>query len=121
MAVGRLSCFHSGCCGGIPTDLPWGLDLGDGVPRHPTQLYEAAFHAVAAGLLLVAGRRRWWPTGLFQLYLFGYAAFRFATEPLRGEPTYAALTLYQWAALGIAAAMVGVLSRRVPVASTAVG
>lgn len=112
VAVGRWSCFHSGCCAGIPTGLPWGVDFGDGVPRHPTQLYESAFHAAAAAALLVAGRRGWWPSGLFQSYLLAYAGFRFATEALRGEPLVAGLTAYQWASLAIGAAMAGVLWTR---------
>jgi phosphatidylglycerol:prolipoprotein diacylglycerol transferase len=114
VAVGRLSCFHSGCCSGVPTGLPWGVDFGDGVPRHPTQLYEAAFHALAAIALVAAGRGRWWPSGLFQLYLLAYAGFRFASEPLRGEPLVAGLTLYQWAALPIGAAMAAVSWSRRP-------
>lgn len=47
-AVGRIGCFLNGCCYGRPTDLPWGVvfpRLGDGLPRHPTQLYEAGFLA----------------------------------------------------------------------------
>jgi phosphatidylglycerol:prolipoprotein diacylglycerol transferase len=110
IAVGRLACFWSGCCAGIP--VWWGADFGDGVPRHPTQLYEAAFHGVATAVLLIAGRRAWWPTTLFQRYLLAYAAFRFATEWLRGEPTWAGLTWYQWASLGIGAAMLAVLRSR---------
>ena len=27
---------------GLPTAAPWGMDFGDGIPRHPTQLYEIA-------------------------------------------------------------------------------
>jgi len=28
---------------GTPTNLPWAVNFGDGIPRHPTQLYEIAF------------------------------------------------------------------------------
>ena len=28
---------------GTPTSLPWAINFGDGIPRHPTQLYEVAF------------------------------------------------------------------------------
>ena len=34
---------------GTPTALPWGVDFGDGVPRHPVQLYEAATMAAFFG------------------------------------------------------------------------
>src|SRR3954466_11854781 len=48
VAIGRLACFSAGCCYGKATRLPWAVRFGDGVPRHPTQLYEFAFHAAAA-------------------------------------------------------------------------
>lgn len=28
---------------GLPTSVPWGIDFGDGIARHPVMLYEAAF------------------------------------------------------------------------------
>ena len=40
LAVGRLACLVGGCCYGVATTLPWAMDFGDGVRRHPTQLYE---------------------------------------------------------------------------------
>lgn len=46
IAIGRMGCFLTGISDntyGIPTNLPWGINFGDGVPRHPTQLYEIAF------------------------------------------------------------------------------
>ena len=57
IAIGRLGCFHAGCCHGTPTTLPWGVDFGDGVARHPTQLYESAFHLSAAIVLWQLQRR----------------------------------------------------------------
>ncbi|MEN3112220.1 prolipoprotein diacylglyceryl transferase [Uliginosibacterium paludis] len=46
LAIGRVGCFlaglNDGTCG-VATSLPWGLDFGDGMPRHPAQLYEIAF------------------------------------------------------------------------------
>src|SRR5207244_3468250 len=45
VAVGRIGCCLSGLedfTYGTPTTLPWGHDFGDGVLRHPVQLYESA-------------------------------------------------------------------------------
>ena len=53
VAVGRLGCFSAGCCYGRPTGMGWGVDFGDGILRHPTQLYESAFHATMLVVLLV--------------------------------------------------------------------
>ncbi len=49
IAIGRIGCFLAGLGDhtyGNPTALPWGVDFGDGVPRHPT--------AVVAFLILLA-------------------------------------------------------------------
>lgn len=46
IAIGRIGCFLTGLADntyGIPTNLPWGIDFGDGLRRHPTQLYEIIF------------------------------------------------------------------------------
>ncbi|PLZ10369.1 prolipoprotein diacylglyceryl transferase, partial [Fischerella thermalis] len=45
-AIGRIGCFLTGLSDrtyGIATTLPWGVDFGDGIRRHPTQLYEIIF------------------------------------------------------------------------------
>src|ERR1041384_2104551 len=44
IAVGRLGCFFAGLRDytyGTATALPWGVDFGDGIHRHPVQLYES--------------------------------------------------------------------------------
>lgn len=46
IAIGRIGCFLTGLSDntyGTPTNLPWGVDFGDGIPRHPTQIYEVIF------------------------------------------------------------------------------
>ncbi|HET6399025.1 MAG TPA: prolipoprotein diacylglyceryl transferase family protein, partial [Candidatus Thermoplasmatota archaeon] len=61
IATGRLGCFLTGLedrTHGSATALPWGVDFGDGVARHPTQLYEAAFVLLVAWLLLPTVARR---------------------------------------------------------------
>ena len=44
VVVGRWGCFFAGLgdeTHGSPSTLPWAVDLGDGVLRHPVQLYES--------------------------------------------------------------------------------
>jgi phosphatidylglycerol:prolipoprotein diacylglycerol transferase len=82
--------------------LPWGVDFGDHIARHPTQLYEAAFHVTAAVILLLLLRKGLFRGQLFKLYLLAYFAFRFFTEFLRPEPRlWLNLTGYQLAALAL--------------------
>ncbi len=88
VVVGRWGCFLSGLedeTHGTPTTLPWGVDLGDGILRHPVQLYEsfamAAFLAVA--LALIGKRNHWFMrNGFYALVLF-YAVQRFFWEFLK--------------------------------------
>ena len=114
LAVARLGCFFSGVTDGthgVPTDLPWGMDLGDGVPRHPTALYEAA---VAAGLAAITARARWPADGdAFRAFLGGYLAWRFAIEPWKTQPPIVGpLTGLQVQALVGLAACVASVARR---------
>jgi prolipoprotein diacylglyceryltransferase len=100
MAVGRWGCFFNGCCVGRETSLPWAYDFGDGVPRHPTQVYESLFHLAMAGVLLWLMARGLLRTHRLQPYLIAYGVFRFLTEYLRPEPDWlGGLTFYQWAAV----------------------
>jgi prolipoprotein diacylglyceryltransferase len=49
VAIGRIGCFLSGIedqTHGVPTARPWGQEFGDGMLRHPVQLYEAAAMAL---------------------------------------------------------------------------
>ena len=107
-AVGRLACFCGGCCFGLPTDLPWGIDFGDGIPRHPAQLYEFLFHLAAACTLIQLWSRRLFQGQLIKLYILSYLAFRFVTEFVRPEPrVWLDLTIYQWAALALVPVFIG--------------
>ncbi len=59
--VGRFGCLFSGLADrtyGVATALPWAVDLGDGIGRHPVQLYESASMAVFFGVYLIALARR---------------------------------------------------------------
>ena len=93
LAIGRLGCWLNGCCYGKA--VGWGLkipDLGDGIARHPVQLYEAV-GALVIGLALLPIRRRE-PArygATFALFLVGYSALRFGLEFLRDDPRGPAL------------------------------
>jgi phosphatidylglycerol:prolipoprotein diacylglycerol transferase len=100
LAVGRWGCYFNGCCAGAATTLPWGVDFGDGVPRHPTQVYESIFHLAMAAVLLELLRQDALPFQRLKLYLIAYGAYRFLTEFIRPEPVWwVGMTYYQWMAL----------------------
>jgi phosphatidylglycerol---prolipoprotein diacylglyceryl transferase len=88
IAVGRIGCFVAGLedwTFGTPTSLPWGVDFGDGVPRHPVQLYESAAMALFLAAFMWAARRG---SAIvlragFYLFIGVYAAQRFLWEFLK--------------------------------------
>lgn len=106
VAIGRMACFVGGCCYGTPTELPWAVCFarsGDSLPRHPTQLYEAAFHLTMAGFLLALQQRGLLRGQLIKLYILAYLVYRFLTEFIRPEPAWFwGLTGYQWAVMCLA-------------------
>lgn len=83
MSLGRVGCFLTGLedhTYGVPTTLPWGVDFGDGVRRHPTQLYDILVLAVLATLCLLRSRRTWANGRMFRWFMLGYLAWRFLAE-----------------------------------------
>jgi prolipoprotein diacylglyceryltransferase len=101
IAIGRIGCFFSGLDDqtyGTPTSLPWGMDFGDGIARHPTQLYEVLFLILLVAVL--ASLRRRLPNGsgeLFRIFLVSYVSWRLAIDFLKPEPKFAGLSAIQWA------------------------
>jgi phosphatidylglycerol:prolipoprotein diacylglycerol transferase len=100
LALGRWGCFCNGCCYGTPTTLPWGVDFGDGLLRHPTQIYESIFHLGMAVILWSMARRAFLPRQRLKAFLISYGLYRLATEFIRPEPVWlCGLTFYQVACL----------------------
>lgn len=87
LLTGRIGNFINGELYGAPTTLPWGMvfpKLGDGLPRHPSMLYEAGLEGLAMLLIL------WWfgskprpRMAISGLFLILYGSFRFAVEFVR--------------------------------------
>jgi phosphatidylglycerol:prolipoprotein diacylglycerol transferase len=88
IAVGRLGCYFAGLDDftyGTPTALPWGHDFGDGILRHPVQLYESLAMAAFAAfyVLAVLNRNGFVVTNGFYLALAYYGSQRFLWEFLK--------------------------------------
>lgn len=103
LAIGRLGCFFQGCCYGTPTSLPWGVNFGDNIPRHPTQLYESAFMLLMFVYLEKAKNRAGLAPGrLFDLLMTSYFTFRFFVEFIRVEkPAFWNLSVFQLISLAV--------------------
>jgi phosphatidylglycerol---prolipoprotein diacylglyceryl transferase len=61
------------------------VNFGDGVPRHPTQLYEIGFVLLLAALIVEASRRPHRQGDLFKLFMVGYFAFRLCVDLLKPD------------------------------------
>ena len=100
IAIGRVGCFLAGLPDdtyGTPTSLPWGVDFGDGVRRHPTQLYEIVFLLGLAWVLWKWGQRPH-PSGiLFRAFLAAYLGWRLCIDFLKPQPHIGGLNAIQWA------------------------
>jgi len=87
LVIGRIGCFLAGLNDGtygVPTVLPWGVDFGDGIPRHPTQLYECLL-----ALLVLVTWPRWkgvfahTPGLAFRSLMVGYLLWRLSIDWLK--------------------------------------
>jgi prolipoprotein diacylglyceryl transferase len=97
--LGRLGNWFNQELFGLPTDLPWGLEIDrpnaaipNGIPDdalfHPTFLYEMIWNLVGLALILAAERRFRLQWGkVFALYLIWYGAGRVWFESIRLDPS----------------------------------
>jgi phosphatidylglycerol:prolipoprotein diacylglycerol transferase len=103
--VGRIGCFvaglHDGTYG-LPTDLPWGIDLGDGQPRHPAPLYEWLTALLTLISWPIWSRKLAATPGLaFRCFILGYMLWRLWIDGLKPVPYpyWLGLSGIQWICL----------------------
>ncbi len=102
IAVGRIGCFVAGLADdtyGTPTRLPWGVDSGDGVPRHPTQLYELIFLLALAWLLQRYAAKPHVNGRVFRIFIAAYLTWRLLIDFWKPQPLVGGMNLIQWACL----------------------
>lgn len=83
MCIGRIGCFLTGLSDdtyGIPTSSFFGIDLGDGVKRHPTALYDIAFLLGTVYLIRLLFRQKPYEGFQFAFFATSYFLYRFGIE-----------------------------------------
>ncbi|RAK57990.1 prolipoprotein diacylglyceryl transferase [Phenylobacterium deserti] len=92
---GRVANFINGELWGRPTDLPWGVIFPaapDALPRHPSQLYEAALEGVLlfAVLAWATYSAKWTNRRgvLMGIFVAGYGLIRVSLETVREPDAY---------------------------------
>ena len=105
---GRLANFINGELWGRVADVPWAMVFprGGELPRHPSQLYQAAFEGILLFALVFAvwklsdGRRR--PGLLTGTFCLGYGAARIAGELFREPDSFMGFLLGTgWLTMGM--------------------
>jgi phosphatidylglycerol:prolipoprotein diacylglycerol transferase len=93
---GRIGCFSAGCCYGRECTMPWGVNfhneysheltgITQGIPLHPTQLYEALLNFLNFGVLFFVLKRKKFDGQIFSLYIINYSIIRYIVEFYRGD------------------------------------
>ena len=100
IAVGRVGCLLAGLADdtyGKPTTLPWAVNLGDGVGRHPVQVYEILFLILLA---IILTRRAELPDGArFRIFMGSYLFWRIVIDFWKPQPLIGGMNLIQWSCL----------------------
>ena len=90
----RIANFINGELWGRPTHVPWGMVFPDGgpLPRHPSQIYEAALEGIVMFLVLRwATHRKHWLNRrgvVMGMFLTGYGLIRILLENFRAPDSY---------------------------------
>lgn len=89
MIIGRIGCFFAGLedgTYGIPSSLPWAMNFGDGIRRHPTNLYEIIFWIVLWIAMRIYERHKQLTNGSrFKIFMVSYLVFRFLSEFIKPD------------------------------------
>lgn len=118
VAVGRVGCFLAGIPDftyGTPTNLAWGVDFGDGIKRHPVQLYESFTLVIFLVILLSTYARQsaFWQRQGFYVFILVYAGQRFMWEFIKPyPPVLAGLNLFHWLSLALFTYAIFMLKRK---------
>jgi phosphatidylglycerol:prolipoprotein diacylglycerol transferase len=102
---GRLANFVNSELWGAPTSLPWGVVFPDpsagGVPRHPSQLYEALLEgAILFAVLWIFSRKPRPLRAVSAVFLLFYGTFRFAVEFVRVPDAHLGYLAFEWVTMG---------------------
>ncbi|MDF0490662.1 prolipoprotein diacylglyceryl transferase [Sphingomonas sp. H39-1-10] len=109
IVVGRWGCLFAGLPDGtygIPTSLPWAVDLGDGVGRQPVEVYESLAMLMFLIVYGAAQQRQqsWALRRSFYVLAGWYGAQRFVWEFLKPYPTLIGpLNIFHLLCLGLVA------------------
>lgn len=100
LIFGRIANFINGELWGTITNVPWCVDFGDKLCRHPSQLYEAAKNVVIFSILSYMKNLKLRKGTLFWSFIGMYGLFRFLVTFTRvAEYYFLGIGIGQWLSL----------------------
>ncbi|RVU83989.1 prolipoprotein diacylglyceryl transferase [Leucothrix sargassi] len=103
LCAGRLGNFINAELWGRPTDGPWGMVFPsvDDIPRHASQLYQAALEGLLLFIVLWLFSKKPRPMGSISgLFLVGYGLARFIVEFARKPDDHLGYVAFGWMTQG---------------------
>lgn len=103
IAAGRIGNFINGELWGRVADVPWAMVFpnSDGLPRHPSQLYEVALEGLLLFVILWFFSAKPRPTGAVSgLFFIGYAVLRSSAEYFREPDAHLGFIAFNWLTMG---------------------
>jgi prolipoprotein diacylglyceryltransferase len=105
LIIGRIGCFSMGIdepTYGVPTHFFMGMDLGDGVLRHPIMLYEMIYLMLLIFFFNSLKHKELINGDQFKLFMVLYFLFRFLIEFIKPyQSLFLNLSSIHWSALFI--------------------
>jgi len=104
MIIGRIGCFLNGVVEsayGTETSSWMGMNLGDGILRHPVALYEIVFLILLWIVLANIKRKHSLKEGMvFKFFMITYLGFRFLLEFIKPHVNiFMGMSIIQWAGI----------------------
>lgn len=103
LGAGRMGNFINKELIGRPAEaaLPWAMDFGDQIARHPSSLYQALTEGLLLFLILWIYSSRYRPhMAVSAAFMFFYGCFRFGTEFFRTPDAHLGFIAFDWLTMG---------------------
>jgi len=92
LMIGRIGCFSMGVYEetyGVQTTLPWGIDLGDKIFRHPVCLYEIVYLGLVwLTIATIEGKFILADGAKYKMFMISYCFFRFMLDFIKPHYTF---------------------------------
>jgi len=103
LGFGRMGNFINKELWGRPVEsaVPWAMDYGDHIARHPSSLYQALSEGLLLFIILFVYSRKPRPTmAVSGVFMMGYGCFRFITEFYRTPDAQLGFVMFDWMTKG---------------------